>query len=40
MRTIITTIITNIFVYILQKKNIKLNDKIFVKVDFKAKLKR
>ena len=36
MRAIITTIIINIFAYILQKKNIKLHDKIFIKVDFKA----
>ena len=40
MRTITTTIITNIFVYILQRKNVKLHDKIFIKVDFKAQLKR
>ena len=40
MRTITTTIITNIFTYISQKKNAKLHDKIFIKVDFKAQLKR
>ena len=40
MRTIITTIITNIFAYISQRKNAKLHDKILIKTDFKAQLKR
>ena len=40
MRAIITTIIINIFIYILQKKNIKFHNKIFIKVDFKVQLKR
>ena len=40
MRAIITTIIINIFTYIWQRKNVKLHDKIFIKVDFKVQLKR
>ena len=36
MRAIITTIIMNIFSYIIQKKNVKLHNKIFIKVNFKA----
>ena len=36
MQAIIIMIIINIFAYILQKKNIKLHDKILIKVDFKA----